>query len=79
MSTRSLSVTSRAPGFKSRHVPFRLTSLDDRGDMRAPGVERCAFLIGPVVALVDADNAGAAARDVIESGFSHFEADAEPL
>ena len=62
-----------------RHVAFRLASLDDCGDMRAPCGKCGAFLIGPVMALIDADNSGPAACDVVEDALGHFEADAELL
>jgi hypothetical protein len=37
--------------------------------MRAPSGKGGALLIGPVVPLVDADNAGAASGDMVEDGF----------
>ena len=86
---RNLDRTDRRPaplahgvstaGAVLQDVLFRLAPLDDRGDMRAPCGERGALLVGPVMALVDADNAGPAARNVVENGLGHFEADAELL
>ena len=47
--------------------------------MRAPRFERGAFFLGEVVTLIDANDAGAASRGVIENLFRYFEPDAETL
>src|SRR5580704_3549263 len=62
-----------------RDVAFCLAFVDKRSHVRAPGVQRRALLVGPIVALVDADDSGAAPRNVVENGLSHLKADAELL
>src|SRR5271170_1238197 len=47
--------------------------------MCAPGVERRALLDRVVVALINADDAGATSGDVVQDGFGDFEPNAELL
>jgi hypothetical protein len=47
--------------------------------VRTPGVERRAFLIGPGVSLIDANDAGSTARNVVENSLGHLELNTEPL
>ena len=56
----------------SGHVIGRRASFDDRRDMLAPGVERRALLISPIVALIDAHHPGAAAGNMVENGLRHL-------
>ena len=44
-----------------------------------PCVERLALLCRPFVTLIDADDARAASRDMVQDGFGHLKADAELL
>jgi hypothetical protein len=48
-------------------------------NVRRPCVERRALFLRPIVALIDANYARAAARNVIEQGFRDFELNAQPL
>jgi hypothetical protein len=61
------------------HVIGRRTPLDDCRHMLAPGVERRPLLLCPFVALIDANDTGAAARDVVQNAFGHLEPHAELL
>ena len=47
--------------------------------MRAPGGQRRALFVGPVVALIKAGKTAAAPRDVIEGGLRHLEANTKLL
>src|SRR5271166_785194 len=60
-------------------VPASPSPLDDRLDVLAPGVEGRALLVGPFVALIDADDAGTAPRDVVEHSLGDFKPNAELL
>src|ERR1700722_9918148 len=62
-----------------QHVFLRFAPLDERSDMRAPGVQRRTLFVGPAVALVDAGDASAASRDMVENRFGHFQPNAKLL
>ena len=51
----------------------------NRQHMSRPTIERCALLGSPIVTLIDAGNAAAAATNVVQNGFCNFEPDAKPL
>ena len=45
--------------------------------MRAPGRKHGAFLVGPIVPLVESHDTGAAPRNVVENGLRYFKPNAE--
>jgi hypothetical protein len=58
-----------------RHYVLHGPTAFDNGDhVRAPSLQRCAFLRCKVMPLVDADNSRPAARDVVQDLLRHFEA-----
>ena len=63
------------PNVTTLPVALRLSAT--ASTWAAPGVEGGALLRRPVVALIDPGDAGAAAADVIEHRFRHFEPHAE--
>src|SRR5580704_5074898 len=69
----------RAPRAKRCHVPGCLTALNNRRDMLTPCRQRRSLLSGIVVPLIDADDASAASRHMVQDCLGHFEADAEAL
>ena len=51
----------------------------NRSYMRGPRVKCRTFFGGPIVPLIDASNAAAAAADMVQNGLRHFEPHTKPL
>jgi hypothetical protein len=58
------------------HVGRLFVPFDDRGNVRPPCAERRALLLRPLMALIDADNSGAAAGYVVENCVGDFKPNA---
>lgn len=48
--------------------------IENFGEVRIPGIERFAFLISPIISLINACDAGSCSTNMIEDRFGHFEA-----
>src|SRR3990167_3200101 len=59
-----------------RHNSLR---RDQPGNMRRPQIQRRSLFVGPIMPLVDADDPGLAAADMVQDRFRHFEPNAELL
>jgi hypothetical protein len=64
---------------KRHYVVAGSASFNDRLNVSCPSVQCRSLLNCPIVPLIYARNAGAAAANVIQNGFRHFEPDAKAL
>jgi hypothetical protein len=76
---RALGRGAKLSSAQRHHVVHGRAPLDDGEHVGAPGLQRRALFRGEVMALVNADNASPASRDMVKNLFRHFEAHAEPL
>jgi hypothetical protein len=71
--------TGSAHARQRHHIAGGGSALDCCKDVSGPGIERGALLCRPIMALIDANDPGATAADMVQHRFGDFEPHAETL